>query len=65
MYIQEPKVLGVFVSDVRVSGFWASGGLEPSKNAFGRAGGLRLRLDTSLLFECILHVSFTLEKYPL
>ena len=39
MYIQEHKILGVFVSDVRASGFWASGGLEPSKNGFGRAGG--------------------------
>ena len=39
MYIQEPKILGVFVSDVRASGFRASGGLEPSKNAFGRASG--------------------------
>ena len=39
MYIQEHKILGVFVSDVQASGFRASGGLEPSKNAFGRAGG--------------------------
>ena len=39
MYIQEPKILGVFVSDVRASGFWASDGLDPSKNAFGQAGG--------------------------
>ena len=29
MYIQERKILGVFVSDVRASGFRASGGLEP------------------------------------
>ena len=49
MYIQEHKILGVFVSDVRASGFRASGGLEPSKNAFGRAGGPRLGLDTSLV----------------
>ena len=39
MYIQEPKIVGVFVSDVRASGFRASGRLKPSKNAFGRAGG--------------------------
>ena len=39
MYIQEPKIVGVFVSDVRASGFRAFGGLEPSKNAFRRAGG--------------------------
>ena len=49
MYIQEPKIVGVFVSDVRASGFRALGGLEPSKNAFRRAGGPRLRLDTSLV----------------
>ena len=51
MYIQERKILGVFVSDVRASGFWASGGLEPSKNAFGR--GPRLGLDTPLKFISI------------
>ena len=39
MYIQEPKILEVFVSDVRASGFWALGGLKPSKIAFGQAGG--------------------------
>ena len=49
MYIQEYKILGVFVSDVRASGFWASGGLEPSKNAFGRASSPRLGLETSLI----------------
>ena len=50
MYIQDLKLLGVFISDVRASGFRASGGLEPSKNASdGRAGGPRLGLDTSLL----------------
>ena len=48
MYIQEHKILGVFVSDVRASGFWASGGLESTKIAFGWAGGPRLGLDTSL-----------------
>ena len=42
MYIQEPKIVGVFVSDVRASGFWALGRLEPSKNAFGWAGGWSL-----------------------
>ena len=47
--IQEPKNLGVFVIDVQASGFWASGGLGPSKIAFGRAGGPRLGLDTSLI----------------
>ena len=31
-----------------VSGFLGLGGLEPSKIAFGRAGGPRFRLDTSL-----------------
>ena len=49
MYIQEPKISEVFVSDARDSGFWASGGLEPSKNAFKRAGGPWFGLDTSLL----------------
>ena len=48
MYIQDPKLLGIFISDVRASSFRASGGLEPSKIAFGRAGGPRFRLDTSL-----------------
>ena len=48
MYIQEHKILGVFVSDVQASGFWASGRLQPSKNGFVRAGGPGLRLDTSL-----------------
>ena len=33
MYIQEPEILGVFVSDVQASGFWALGGLGPSKIA--------------------------------
>ena len=48
MYIQDLKLLGVFISDVRASGCWASGGLEPSKIIFGWAGGPRLGLDTSL-----------------
>ena len=48
MYIQDPKLLGIFISDVRASGFRASGGLEPSKVAFGQAGGPRFGLDTSL-----------------
>ena len=36
MYIQDPKLLGIFISDVRASGFRALGRLEPSKIAFGR-----------------------------
>ena len=48
MYIHDLKLLGVFISDVRASGFRASGGLEPSKIIFGWAGGPRLGLDTSL-----------------
>ena len=48
MYIQEQKILGVFISDVRASGFRASGGLEPSKIALGWAGGPRFGLDISL-----------------
>ena len=43
MYIQDPKLLGVFISDVRTSGFWTSGGLGPS--------GPRLGLDTSLVID--------------
>ena len=39
MYIQEPKIVGVFVSDVQASGFWALGGLEHSKIVFGWASG--------------------------
>ena len=26
MYIQDPKLLGVFINDMRASGFWASDG---------------------------------------
>ena len=48
MYRQDLKLLEFFISDVRASGFRASGGLEPSKIVFGRAGGPRLGLDTSL-----------------
>ena len=48
MYIQNPKLLGIFISDVPASGFRASGGLEPSKITFGWVGGPRLRLNTSL-----------------
>ena len=51
MYIQDPKLLGVFISDVRTSGFWASGGLRPSKIDFGWTGGPRLGLDTSLVID--------------
>ena len=39
MYIQNPKLLGIFISDVQASGFRALGGLKPSKIAFGQAGG--------------------------
>ena len=56
MYIQEPKILGVFVSDVGASGFRASGGLEPSKNAFGWAGSPWLGLDTSLAETHVIEV---------
>ena len=42
MYTQDPKLLGVFISDVRISGFWASGGWT---------GGPRLGLDTSLVID--------------
>ena len=48
MYMQEPKILGVFVSDVRASDFRTLGRLEPSKIVFERVGGPRLGLDTSL-----------------
>ena len=51
MYIQDPKLLGVFISDERISGFWASGGLGPSKIGFGWTGGPRLGLDTSLVID--------------
>ena len=51
MYIQDPKLLGVFISDVRTSGFWASGGLRPSEIGFGWTGGPRLGLDTSLVID--------------
>ena len=39
MHIQDPKLLGVFISDVQASGFRASGGLEPSKISFRWASG--------------------------
>ena len=48
MYLWEPKHWGVFISDVRTSGFWASGELRPRKIDFGWTGGPRLGLDTSL-----------------
>ena len=47
MYLQDPKLLGVFISAV----FWASGGLGPSKIGFGWTGGPRLGLDTSLVID--------------
>ena len=48
MYIQDPEVLGFFISDMRSSGFQTLDRLKPSKIVFGRAGSLRLGLDTSL-----------------
>ena len=46
MCIEEAKFLGGFISAVRASGFWASGGLGPSKIAFGRAGGRPLAISS-------------------
>ena len=64
MYIQEPKILGVFVSDVQAWGFWALGGLKPSKIAFRQAGGRpRLGHDISLVISTVLFVAIFCFKF--
>ena len=54
MYIQEHKILGVFVSDVEPQVFGLRAGSSLAKMpSDGRAGGPRLGLDTSLLLRTV------------